>query len=76
MRWIVNKTKVATQAGNNARFPELEHTTSGWIDGTLVEFDETLGVELPYKTMGVLADSVLVHFRSRNDRIVRNLARV
>jgi len=49
MRWILNKTKVATTAGDNARFPDLAETTSGWVDGILVGIDDTLGVELPYK---------------------------
>ena len=49
MRWFLNKTKVATTAGDNARFPDLPETTSGWVDGILVAIDDTLGVERPYK---------------------------
>jgi hypothetical protein len=49
MRWILNKTKVATTAGDNERFADLAATTSGWVDGILVAIDETLGVERPYK---------------------------
>ncbi len=49
MRWILNKTKVATMSGDNERFPDLAPTTSGWVDGILVAIDDTFGVELPYK---------------------------
>jgi hypothetical protein len=48
-RWILNKTKVTTTAGDNERFPDLAATTSGWVDGILVAIDDTLGVECPYK---------------------------
>ncbi len=49
MPWILKKTKVATTAGDNVRFPDLTPTTSGWVDGILVAIDDTFGVERPYK---------------------------
>jgi hypothetical protein len=52
LRWLVNKTKVATFCGDNPRFPGLHSTSSGWISGILVKVtdDEQLPYHVQWKT--------------------------
>jgi hypothetical protein len=77
MRWMLNKTKVATTAGDNVRFPDLPETTSGWVDGILVAIDDTLGVEHPYKLQWYCSPQVY-SFVSESEMVefVRHVARV
>ena len=52
LRWLVNKTKVATLSNDNTRFPGLHSTASGWISGTLVKVvdDEQLPYHIKWDT--------------------------
>jgi hypothetical protein len=46
LRWLLNKTKVATLSNDNTRFPGLHSTATGWISGTLVKVVDD--DQLPY----------------------------